>query len=96
MQWTLHQTESGEGSQNLKISSWGGIDTNLKEGMKEGTQKGQMRDKGKPSFVITAERSDTSHETVDNQNATITPPMQVHRTTDKVTLKTVTHMLQDK
>jgi hypothetical protein len=36
MQWTPHQTESGEESQKPKIFSWEGIDMNLEEEMKEG------------------------------------------------------------
>jgi hypothetical protein len=90
MQWIPHQTESGEELQNPKTSSQGGIDTNLEERMKEGTQKGRMRDKGKPLFVTTAERSDTLHEIAGNQSTTITPTMQGHRKTDKVMLKKIT------
>jgi hypothetical protein len=59
---------------------------------KGGNPKGRMRDKGKPSFVITAERSDTLHEIADSQSTTITPTMQDHHKTDKVMLKKITLM----
>jgi hypothetical protein len=48
--------------------------------------------KGKSSPVTIVERSDTLHEIVGNQNATITPQMQDHRTPDRGILTKTTTM----
>jgi hypothetical protein len=98
MQWTPCQTESGDKLQNLKISSQGEIVMSPDKAEDKGgkPQGNKMRDKGKLSFVTTAERSDTLHKIAGSQSTTITPLMQGHHETNKVTLKIMTPMSCDK
>jgi hypothetical protein len=97
MPWILHQTEFEDDLLTLKISSQEEID------MKSATEvdtKGvypedtfNRMDKGKSLPVIIAEKSDTSHETADNQSTTITLRMQDHHVPDRCTPTKITTTL---
>jgi hypothetical protein len=97
MPWILCQTEFEDDLWTLKISSQEEIDmrsaTEVNERGVYLEDRFNRMDKGKSLLVIIAEKSDTSHEIVDNQSATTTLRLQDLCASDRDTPTKITTML---